>query len=179
MNQPIKIITHTAVSNKKHTAQDVDQWHKLRWLGFVSHYFKNKKGEPYHVGYHYVIEWDGKTVQCRAHHEEGAHCKGMNTRSIGVCFMGDGDKHLPSSQQRAAWKMLFKKLQKEYPHLTPADCVPHRRYAPKSCHGALLDDAYFARLVSGTDENVQLKIRQLREIIALLQNLLSLKRKLK
>ena len=179
MNNPSKIITHTAVSSKRHTAQDVDMWHKDRWLGFVSHYFKNKKGEPYHVGYHYVIEWDGKIVQCRDHSEEGAHCIGMNTRSIGVCFMGDGDKHLPSAAQIASWKKLYKKIRMSYPQLEPGDCVPHRRYANKSCHGRLLPDNYFANLLTPKSEDTQLKIRQLMEIIALLRNILSLKQKQK
>lgn len=148
MNTPTKIITHHALSSRESTAQDVDSWHKLRWPGFVSHYFKNNKGKPYHVGYHYVIEWDGTVVQCRDDSEEGAHTVGMNSSSIGVCFMGNFDNMMPSIAQEASWMKLHAKLVVKYPVLTPENCVPHRRYANKSCHGKLLSDTYFADLVS-------------------------------
>ena len=108
-NKPDKIITHTAQSLKSHTAQDVDQWHRERWSGYnPSPYFKNNKKQPYVVGYHVVIEWDGKIVQCRDYTEEGVHCIGQNFSSIGVCFMGNGDLHLPSEAQENAWRQYYR-----------------------------------------------------------------------
>ena len=98
----------------------------------------------WHVGYHYVIEYNGKVTKTRTHDEEGAHTIGMNKSSIGVCFMGNFDLIYPSKEQIEAWEELYVKLQKEYPGLP---CRPHRHYASyKSCHGKLLPDDYFARL---------------------------------
>jgi len=176
MNIPSKIITHHAVSSTAHTAQDVDAWHKLRWLGFVSKYFKNAKGEPYHVGYHYVIEWDGKLVQTRELFEEGAHCIGMNNSSIGVCFMGNFDIHMPSPEQLASWKKLYTDLVLKYPVLTPNNCVPHRKYANKLCHGKLLSDDYFAKLVAQDPAELKQKLFDLQAQLVKLQNLLKRKK---
>ncbi len=133
MNNPTVVITHHAVSLKTHTVKDVDNWHRQRWPGFVSR-------AGYHVGYHYVIEWDGKVTQTREHDEEGAHCIGMNNSSIGVCFMGNFDLHMPSPEQLLSWSKLYTKLRKKYPNIPTK---PHRKYANKSCHGKLLPDDYF------------------------------------
>ena len=169
MNIPEKIITHHALSSKESTAQDIDSWHKLRWPGFVSRYYKNIKGEPYHVGYHYVIEWNGNIIQCRDESEEGAHTLGMNLKSIGVCFVGNFDNHMPSKEQEMAWQKLYEGIVKRHSNLTPETCVPHRMYANKSCHGKLLSDNYFADLVS-----IQRLERRIVELKAILIKLLSL-----
>ena len=140
-NNPSKIITHTAASAINHTVLDVDRWHKQRWPGFVSR-------EGWHVGYHYVIEWDGGVTQTREHDEEGAHCIGQNTTSIGVCFMGNGDVHEPSDAQKKAWIHLYAKIHAAYPNITTTDIYPHRKWANKSCHGKLLSDTYYVDLLT-------------------------------
>ena len=53
------------------------------------------------VGYHYGIELVGATMMVfngRQEDEEGAHCKemGMNSKSIGICIIGDFDVVPPS-----------------------------------------------------------------------------------
>ena len=177
MNKATKIITHTAVSQKYHTAQDIDIWHKARWDGFTSDVFKNDLGQPYHVGYHFVIEWDGKIVPTRGVQEEGAHCIGQNTVSIGVCFIGDGDKHMPSPQQKSAWKKLYKQLHIVFPNITEHDTYPHRKYANKTCHGSKLSDTYFADLLLPKDvEQLQKTIVNLQQQLISLLTLLVKKR---
>lgn len=161
MNTPTAIITHHALSRKEHTVHDVEQWHRQRWPEFVSR-------TGWHVGYHYVIDWDGTTTQCREHDEEGAHTIGMNKSSIGVCFMGNNDLHYPSEAQIAAWNVLFEKLNAAYPN---AIYAPHRRYAAyKSCHGKLLTDDYWHR------QGLMSLIEQLKRLLA---KLLSLTKKTK
>ena len=140
LNKPTIVITHHAVSGFHSTVEDVDIWHKSRWFGFTSKIHRNAHSDFYHVGYHYVIELDGTVTQTRDHDEEGAHTIGMNTRSIGVCFMGNFDKHHPTMAQLQAWKVLYKKLQDEFPGIPTS---PHRRYANKSCHGSMIMDNYF------------------------------------
>lgn len=168
MNTPNKVITHHAVSSKAHTAEDVDNWHKVRWPGFTSSIFRNAKGEFYHVGYHYVIEWDGRVVQTRGEGEEGAHTVGQNDSSIGVCFMGNFDLHMPSELQKEAFKKLYAGILERHRITT---CVPHRKYANKSCHGALLSDTYFSDLVS------EASITQLQSMLGRLKKLLALTKK--
>lgn len=40
------------------------------------------------VGYHYYIRRDGAIHQLRKHHEVGAHCRGYNRCSLGICYEG-------------------------------------------------------------------------------------------
>ncbi len=157
MNKPTVVITHHALSLPHHTERDVDNWHRARWPGFVS-----RKGD--HIGYHYIINTDGRLYQAREHDEEGAHTLGMNTSSIGVCFMGNFDIHYPSPAQIQTWDELYRKLQEQYP-LIPTK--PHRAYANKSCHGKLLPDDYF----SSRQQKLSL-IEDLKRRIAYLKSLI-------
>lgn len=57
--------------------EEIDQWHRERgWNG---------------VGYHYVIRRDGVTEMGRPVDQVGAHVKGHNAYSIGICLVGGAD----------------------------------------------------------------------------------------
>lgn len=53
---------------------EIDRWHKDR--GFDS------------IGYHWIIDRDGVVLPGRAEEVAGAHAKGRNARTIGVCLIG-------------------------------------------------------------------------------------------
>ena len=53
---------------------DIRRWHKAR--GFVD------------VGYHYVVYLDGSVHEGRPLAQVGAHCRGHNAHSVGVCYVG-------------------------------------------------------------------------------------------
>ena len=56
------------------TAVDIDRWHKKRgWSG---------------IGYHYVIRRDGTVDKGRPTDVVGAHVRGYNMSSVGVCMIG-------------------------------------------------------------------------------------------
>jgi len=149
MNTPTKIIVHHTggvqgnphASTRHHTAETVNRHHMTLWPRFIS-----KLG--WHVGYHYIIEATGKTVQCRGTSEEGAHTIGMNKSSIGVCLTGNFDTEFPTRKQQDAFVKLFKGIKKDYPHITVYDIEPHRKYARKSCFGTQLPDDYFQKIVT-------------------------------
>lgn len=157
LNKPNKVIVHHTggtdaqplADTSKHTAEIVDVTHKTRWPGFTSAVFKNKAGEPYHVGYHFVIENTGKVVQCRAYGEEGAHCIGQNASSIGIVLSGNFDATLPTKKQEESFVKLFREIQKAYPNIKDTDIYPHRKFATKSCYGKNLTDNYFTVLLGG------------------------------
>jgi len=169
MNQPIVIVTHHTggtdaqplADSSFATVNDVDQWHKARWPGFIS-----RRG--FHVGYHYFIQKNGKVTQTRDHDEEGAHVIGMNNKSIGVCFAGNFDLTLPTREQMETWYKLYSDLLKLYPGIPT---YPHRKYATKTCHGKLLKDEHFA--VQYQIFSLTQRINQLR---AQLANLLTTRR---
>lgn len=171
LNKPTKIIVHhfggtdanPLADSSNATTQDVDSWHKARWPGFTSSKFKNDKGRFYHVGYHFIIEKDGKVVQCRDITEEGAHCIGQNLTSIGICFAGNFDITTPTKAQLTAFKDLMK-----MPVLKDLRNVifPHRKYATKTCFGLKLADTYFTDVLKTTDQidtytDLQLRVIQL------------------
>ena len=161
MNRPTVVITHHALSRADHTVEDVDMWHKARWPEFKSYM-------GWWVGYNYVIESDGKTTQTRLHTEEGAHTIGMNNSSIGVCFMGNFDTHMPTGAQLRAWADLYADIREQYPNIPTR---PHRAYANKSCHGRNLSDTFFEGYYQKWTT-----IEKLKQIIALLTVLISRKR---
>lgn len=164
MNKPNKVITHHAVSSRTHNHLDVGRWHYDRWNGYRPSRIRQDMAR--YAGYHYIINWDGTVEQCRAHDEEGIHCKGQNFSSIGVCFMGNNDLHLPSPYQIEAYRSLYRKLQTEF-GLSVFDQYPHRKYANKSCHGALLSDTYWVNQVRTSHDrknNLKDKLERLNQL---------------
>lgn len=204
MNNPVKIIDHHAggsnaaplASALHFTVDDVDGWHKDRWPGFTSKQFKNSRGEYYHVGYHFVIESNGVVTQTRGLDEEGAHCIGMNTKSIGILTMGNFDRpgETPTPKQIQARVDLHLRLRKELPNITLYDVEPHRKYANKSCFGRNLADNFWRTTIESRLRERDVKqeqkeyedarhiqtvlLEQLQTLLVQLQNLLALKKRL-
>ena len=72
------------------------------------------------TGYHWYITKDGTTYQTRHEQLVGAHAKGYNQHSIGICYEGgltpDGEPaDTRTPQQKSALKHLLKDLRKRYP----------------------------------------------------------------
>ena len=117
------IIVHCTATppGMKVTVDDIDRWHKARgWKG---------------IGYHYVVDLDGTVYRGRADDCVGAHCKGHNAHSIGVCYVGGldaqgrpADTRTPA--QKDALRRLVGALKRQYPH---AKVYNHRRFANKAC----------------------------------------------
>lgn len=80
MNYPNKIFVHCSATDDKQTQidiRDIDVWHRKRgWDG---------------CGYHYVITKTGVIQRGREDNQRGAHVKGFNTDSIGICLIGMRD----------------------------------------------------------------------------------------
>lgn len=181
-NQPTKIITHTAVSAKHHTAADVGLWHYQRWGGYSPSTLLPGNDVRRYCGYHIVINWDGTWEQVRNFTDEGIHCKGQNFSSIGVVFMGDGDKHKPSIAQQNAWRNeVWPFILSYYPEILTQQIYPHRKYANKSCHGKLLSDTYYSDLLVIKDDYdyMEAHLEKLRQLVNRLYTLLARERMLK
>lgn len=75
-------------------AKDIDRWHKANgWSG---------------IGYHDVIPRNGMVEKGRPLHKAGAHVKGHNKDSIGICLVGGvtADMIPISNYTPAQWKAL-------------------------------------------------------------------------
>jgi len=88
------------------------------------------------IGYHFVIRLDGSVEIGRPLEIVGAHCKGHNASSIGVCYIGglDPDTMTPADtrtpQQRRALRKLLADLHARFPG---SKIFSHRDFAPKAC----------------------------------------------
>ena len=104
------------------TVQDIDRWHRQQ--GFSC------------IGYHFYITVDGTIWTGRPLSQIGAHCKGYNTHSIGICYEGGLDEEgrpqdTRTLMQKAALVALINKLRESYP---TADVVGHCDLNPhKAC----------------------------------------------
>ena len=119
-----EIIIHCAdtPAGRDNTVADITAWHKDR--GFRT------------IGYHYVIYRDGSIHTGRPVQEIGAHCKGHNAHSIGICYIGgksaDGKRHedTRTPEQKEALLSLLRQLKAQYPNAT---VYGHRDFSSKPC----------------------------------------------
>ena len=118
-----KIIVHcTATPTGRETSvEEIRSWHLHQ--GFTD------------IGYHYVVMLDGRIMPGRDERVAGAHCKGQNARSIGVCYVGGLDKNGdPADTRTPAQKIalinLVSRLKRRFPGATVHG---HREFAAKAC----------------------------------------------
>lgn len=124
------IVVHCSATpeGKDFTVSDIDRWHRQR--GF-------KK-----IGYHWVVYRDGTIHAGRPENEVGAHVKGYNSHSIGVCYIGglssDGktSKDTRTTKQKEALRKLVRTLKQKYPQ---ARVVGHRDLSPDTNHNGKVD----------------------------------------
>lgn len=82
------------------------------------------------IGYHFIITKDGEVHTGRPIWEQGAHCKGHNENSIGICLTGS---RWFSQEQREACKYLVDELLPQF-GLDYIDVCPHNLFNDKkSC----------------------------------------------
>ena len=81
------------------------------------------------VGYHYYIRKDGTLEKGRAESDSGAHVRGRNKYSIGICL--GGLEEFTKEQFETAGK-LVKMLLNKY-DLKKSDVNPHNKYSNKLC----------------------------------------------
>ena len=98
--------------------REITQWHVQR--GFDT------------VGYHYVIRRDGQLESGRPEGVIGAHVRGHNARSIGICLAGGVDnQNQPennfSAAQLQTLEVLLHDVTTRYPH---ARVLGHRDLSP-------------------------------------------------
>lgn len=76
-----KIIIHCSATPASADigVSEITAWHKER--GFLE------------CGYHYVIRRNGEIEKGRSKEKIGAHTKGFNVKSIGICLVGGVDKN--------------------------------------------------------------------------------------
>ena len=120
------IVLHCSATrvNQNFTIEQLEACHKAR--GFQT------------VGYHYYITKDGTLYPGRPESQMGAHAKGFNAHSIGICYEGGLDENgkpcnTLTPEQTARINDVLARLHKLFPK---AKIVGHRDLpgtTPKEC----------------------------------------------
>lgn len=122
---------------------DIDRWHRDRgWNG---------------CGYHYIVKRDGTVQEGRNINDVGAHTKGHNHNSVGVCLVGgvlENDYSKPQLNfTPEQWKALHRVvhvLSSEYPE---AQVAGHKEFSPTHCPGFHVRE-WWANAVGREDEKI-------------------------
>jgi len=106
---------------KNFDANDINIWHRARgWSG---------------IGYHIVILLDGTVEYGRSLNHKGAHCKYLNHKSIGICYIGGLDKDgkpkdTRTLKQKESLIAVVDALKIDYPNMT---FHGHNEFSNKAC----------------------------------------------
>lgn len=102
------IIVHCSatVEGEHVSAKIIDRWHRTQ--GYNS------------IGYHYVIQPNGIIERGRSEESVGAHCKGHNLHSIGICYVGGLDmegnpKDTRTPAQKESLSLLIEDICNRHP----------------------------------------------------------------
>ena len=93
------------------------------------------------IGYHFYITRDGELHHCRPVSEPGAHVRGFNRHSIGICYEGGLDEDgkaadTRTSRQKESLHRLVRELLQRYPD---AKVVGHRDLSPDTNYNGIVD----------------------------------------
>lgn len=124
-----KIIVHCSATpeGKDFSVETIRAWHLAR--GWAD------------IGYHFVIDLEGELHEGRPIERTGAHCKGHNYDSIGVCYIGGCEaekndkgirepKDTRTEEQREALEDFLLYMKDLYPS---AVIYGHRDFSSKAC----------------------------------------------
>jgi hypothetical protein len=92
-------------------AGEIDRWHKERGFKRSDEFRARQNPLLAAIGYHFVILINGSVATGRSLDEVGAHAKGFNAKSVGICLIG-------TDQFTAAqWKALRENVLKLQEHV--------------------------------------------------------------
>lgn len=103
-----RIILHCSATKegREYSVETIRKWHTD----------PKPKGRGWRdIGYHYVIHLDGSVSQGRPLDQSGAHTKGHNADTVGICYIGGIDKEgkpndTMTPEQNKAFRMLVLSL---------------------------------------------------------------------
>ena len=126
------LVVHTSASRPEQARNldihAVNEMHKLRNFTMV--------------GYHHLITTDGRVQNGRPYNKMGAHVKGHNHESLGICLAGGLDENgkpadTYSGSQKAALVMVLRSLKVLCPQ---AEILGHRDLSPDTDGNGQVDE---------------------------------------
>lgn len=138
MRELNRIILHCSATKegREYAVETIRKWHTD----------PRPKGRGWSdIGYHYVIHLDGSVSQGRPLDRSGAHTKGHNADTVGICYIGGINKEgKPSDtmtpEQNKAFRMLVLSLRT----LFDADMTihGHNEFSAKACPSFIVREKF-------------------------------------
>jgi hypothetical protein len=103
------------------------------------------------IGYHFGVELINNQYEIligRPWNETGAHTRGINTKAIGICFVGNYDEIPPPTDMLLKGGKLISCLMKDF-GIPLKNVRPHRAFADKTCPGKLFNMDIFRKIIAG------------------------------
>tara|TARA_R110002153_G_scaffold159309_3_gene311453 strand:- start:578 stop:1009 length:432 start_codon:yes stop_codon:yes gene_type:complete len=129
MREITKIVLHCSATRegRDYSVETIRSWH-------------TKKGWR-DIGYHYVIQRNGDIQEGRPVAMQGAHVRGHNKNSIGICYIGGVEatrnslgkwvaKDTRTIEQKASLDSFISSLMSKYPKAT---LHGHNEFSAKAC----------------------------------------------
>jgi N-acetylmuramoyl-L-alanine amidase len=144
------IVWHTAADGRDGglrdtTMAEIAEWHAAKGWGVGYEGVQR-------AGYHFLVRRDGTVERGRPLGKPGAHVRGLNSRSVGICFSGHGDlQPLTEAQLRAGVALTVQLLKRyglgaervighrEVNRLVEAGVLGEAYRVAKTCPGKLVD----------------------------------------
>ena len=165
-NKPTHLIVHhSSVNTSRNQLTPINRYHKA--LKFPL----SRKG--WFVGYHYLIEKDGRIINTRFDEERGAHTLKWNDRSIGICLAGDFNRSVPSREQLVALRGLIKTY--NLPWMFHKEAQKHRTCAGYYLTRDLIESSPEPESISEIEkrENIQKQITFIQVLLDRLQKVVN------
>jgi len=138
-HQPVRMTQHHTAGAQTFTLED-----SLDEVRFIQEFHQDGRGWD-DIGYHYLVDAEGRIFQGRPVGVQGAHVRGNNEGNVGIALLGyyhEPFEHAVSTAQLAAVKTIGRWLGAEL-SIAPDTYKGHRDQGATSCPGdnvyALLD----------------------------------------
>ena len=93
---PMGRVGGTTLAAECRHMREIERWHVDR--GFLA------------IGYHFVVSPSGRVFRGRPVDRLGAHCKGHNVGTLGICLMGDFERERPTRAALDALRLVRERL---------------------------------------------------------------------
>lgn len=117
-----RIFIHHSATSRDTTTHDAVKKHHVEENGWSD------------IGYHYTIDGRGIVRKGRKDNTTGAHVKGHNKDSLGICVFGNFQNEYPTAHQMEVLVKLLRQLQETY-KVPAGEIKAHRDVAATSCCG--------------------------------------------
>ena len=116
-----------------HSQRKIDSLKRIKEL-----HVKINKWED--IGYHFLIDKNGKLYKGRSEKFIGAHVYGHNKDSIGICLIGNFDEEKPTKKQIQTLMKFLKQKTKKF-KIPTNNILGHREFPNviKTCPGKFID----------------------------------------